>query len=108
MISTRPGVTIQEDYGVRCVLGDSVLTDSDRKEFAANDKWEAERARYTEGRRIFEDVIKKSNFIQTFQQVVPRLKLSGGEKFWRWAHLIVGQPFCSRRCTRTGILLPPT
>ena len=79
MISTRPGVNIQEDGGVHCVLADSVLTHSDRKEFVANDKWEAERARHTEGRRIFEDVIQKSNFIQTFQQVVPRLKLSGRE-----------------------------
>jgi ubiquinone/menaquinone biosynthesis C-methylase UbiE len=80
MISTRPGVDIQEDDGVRCVLGDSVLTDSDRKEFVFSDKWEAEHAQHTEGRLLFEDVIRKSNFIQTFQRVVPRLKLSGGEK----------------------------
>lgn len=80
MISTRPGVNIQEDDGVHCVLDDSVLTDSDRKEFVFSDKWEAEHALLPEGRFIFEAVIWKSNFIQTFKQVAPLLKLSGSNK----------------------------
>jgi SAM-dependent methyltransferase len=79
MISTRPGVHIQEDGDVLCLLSESVLTDSDRKEFVANDKWEAELAQYGDGRFIFNDIVQKSNFIQTFQQVVSRLKLSGRE-----------------------------
>jgi SAM-dependent methyltransferase len=79
MISTRPEVHLQEDGGVLCFLNDSVLTQSDRKELVAVDKWEAELAQYSEGRAIFDDIVRKSNFIQTFRQVISRLNLTGEE-----------------------------
>jgi SAM-dependent methyltransferase len=79
MISTRPQVHLRENSGVLYFLSDSLLTESDRKEFIAIDKSEAELAQYSGGRAIFEDIVGKSNFIQTFRQVISRLKLTGRE-----------------------------
>jgi SAM-dependent methyltransferase len=61
-------------------LDERSLTDSDRKEFVSNDRFEAEQAGRNDGQIIFNDLLHKCDFIRTFQAVIPRLALHGGER----------------------------
>jgi len=67
------------DEDVCCFLSDSAMTASDRKEFVWNDQYEATRSKFVGGMAIFNDIVKKANFIHAYRDVIWRLKLLGNE-----------------------------
>ena len=79
MISLRKSIEIQDDDGIRTYLPEMTLTASDRKEFIANDRYEATLADRAEESLIFEDVLFKADFIKTFKEVEAKIDLKGNE-----------------------------
>jgi SAM-dependent methyltransferase len=79
MLPIRSDIKIYEDEGIRCFFNDSVITDSDKKEFIANNNYEKRISQHHEGTLLFEDIVFKSDFIRTFEVLIPKLDLSGKE-----------------------------
>ena len=79
VIALRSNVNIRDDSGIRIYLPEGTLTDSDRKEFSANEKYEATLANQPEESVIFDDVLFKADFIKTFKEVESKIDLRGEE-----------------------------
>ena len=94
MIPTRKNIQYHQNQEVFCAFKDQSLSESDRKEFIAYQKSDQERSD-NKGIEVFDDIVFKSNFIKTFQQLIPRLALSGNEKILEmgagqgWASVIL-------------------
>lgn len=80
MIPLRPDVKPVSVGPVLRALDERSLTDSDRKEFVSNDRFEAGQAGRSDGQIIFNDLLHKCDFIRTFRTVMSRLELGGGER----------------------------
>lgn len=78
-ISLRPNVTPQDLDGVRCHLDHGRLDDDDRREMDAYRRT-AERRSGDMGRELFDDLIHKSNFIKSFNELRDRLGVRAGHR----------------------------
>jgi ubiquinone/menaquinone biosynthesis C-methylase UbiE len=78
MIQLRPEISLQQNQDISMYLNETILTESDRKEFTQNVKYEERVAQQSSGLSLFEDVVSKSNFIKTFEQLIPELDLFSG------------------------------
>jgi SAM-dependent methyltransferase len=78
MIDVREGISIESSGDVRVYLPKSAINYSDRKEFVANDRFEAATAKKEPGRVIFDDIAFKADFIRTFEQIKSRLDIYPG------------------------------
>ncbi len=99
MIALRPEITTYLDDDVSCFINEEVSTESDKKEFVSNDRYEKEVASLDENELVFNDVVFKSNFIQTFKHFMPLLDLSDGMSVLEmgaahgWASVILKKKF---------------
>lgn len=95
MIPTQSKVKPDQDEGILCFFNNAVMIESDRKEFIANNRYEASVSNHYDAEILLEDIVFKSNFIRTFQTVMPKLQLSGSEKILEmgashgWASVLV-------------------
>ena len=78
MIQLRPEVSFQQNRDISVFLNETIITESDRKEFTQNVKYEERVAQQSSGLSLFEDVVSKSNFIKTFELLIPELDLFSG------------------------------
>lgn len=94
MIPIRENIQYHQDGEVFCASNEQSLSGSDRKEFIAYQKSDSQRSD-NKGIEVFDDIVFKSNFIKTFQQLIPCLELSGNEKILEmgagqgWASVIL-------------------
>jgi ubiquinone/menaquinone biosynthesis C-methylase UbiE len=78
MIQLRPEISFQQNRDISVYLNETIITESDRKEFTQNVKYEERVAQQSSGLSLFEDVVSKSNFIKTFELIMPELDLFPG------------------------------
>ena len=94
MIHLRKNIQYHQNQEVFCAFNEQSLSESDRKEFIAYQKTDQQRSD-NKGIEVFDDIVFKSNFIKTFQQLIPSLALSGNEKILEmgagqgWASVIL-------------------
>ncbi len=94
MIPLRKNIQYHQNQEVFCAFNEQSLSESDRKEFIAYQKTDQQRSD-NKGIEVFDDIVFKSNFIKTFQQLIPGLALSGNEKILEmgagqgWASVIL-------------------
>lgn len=79
MINIRHDTKPWRDDEVLCFFNEDLINQSDQKEFVANEKYESSLFTYDERQILFNDIVFKSNFIKTFQSLLPMLNLSGSE-----------------------------
>ena len=95
MIPVQSKVHPNKDEEILCFFNDAVMIESDKKEFSANDRYEASVSNHCDSEVLFNDIVFKSNFIKTFQAVMPKLQLSGTEKILEmgaahgWASVLI-------------------
>jgi SAM-dependent methyltransferase len=80
MIPIQSDIKPYQDKEVLCFFNDSVIIDSDKKEFIANDKYENSISSSDDGIILFNDIVFKADFIKTFQTLMPKLELNGTER----------------------------
>jgi len=71
---------VQEDNGVSIYLPEQALSTSDRREFAANARFEDSLVGRPNEMIIFDDILFKADFIKTFQKAEPLIHLAGDER----------------------------
>jgi SAM-dependent methyltransferase len=78
-ILLRPGISFQERDGLKSYLPQAAINASDAKEFALSGRYEESISQRNSARRLFEDVLRKSDFIRTFQTVAGLIAASDGQ-----------------------------
>jgi ubiquinone/menaquinone biosynthesis C-methylase UbiE len=88
MLPVRQNISIRKHEGIFCYLNETMISDSDRKEIDASQKFEASRVERTID-DTFDAIVFRSPSIRTFQKLISRLQLSGDETI-----LEMGGGFC--------------
>lgn len=78
MIKLRPDVDVSCQHGISVYLNEQTITESDRKEFTQNAIYEDKVSQQFSGLSLFEDIVSKSNFIKTFELLIPKLDIFSG------------------------------
>lgn len=95
MIPIRLDIKIDKSEQIITYFNNSVMIDSDKKEFIANNQYENSIANSQDIIILLNDIIFKSDFIKTFKTLMPKLELSGTEKILEmgaahgWASVLV-------------------
>lgn len=99
MIPVREGIQVHQDEGIFHYLDDALITESDKKEFIAYQKDEESKASGLKKVDLLDDIVFKANFIKSFEELIPRLEISGDETVlemgggWCWASVLVKRKY---------------
>jgi len=75
----KTGVNFEERDGLRIYLPPTSISLSDAKEFNYTERYEKSISQRGPARQLFEDVLRKSDFIRTFQIVAGLIDVSNGQ-----------------------------
>jgi ubiquinone/menaquinone biosynthesis C-methylase UbiE len=75
MIPIRDGIEVFHSGDIRIYLPDAAINDSDAKEFQSNKRFESEISYQQDGEIIFNDFLRKSDFIRTYLECAHFLEL---------------------------------
>jgi SAM-dependent methyltransferase len=78
-IALKPGVNFQQRDGLKVHISPAAISSSDAKEFVSRDRYEKSIGRKSPERLFFEDVLRKSDFIRTFQVISGLIDVSDGQ-----------------------------
>jgi ubiquinone/menaquinone biosynthesis C-methylase UbiE len=99
MIPVREGKQVHQDQGILHYLNDVVITESDKKEIIAHHQSEEDKASGKLKVDLLDDIVFKANFIKSFEELMPRLQMSGKETVlemgggWCWASVLVKRKY---------------
>ena len=94
-IALKPGVSFQQRDGLKIHICPAAISPSDAKEFVSNDRYEKSIGPKNPERLFFEDVLRKSDFIRTFQVIAGLIDVSDGQTVLKlgtstsWASVLV-------------------
>ena len=79
MVELRESIQWSEQAGVKVYLPQTAINGSDKKEFASNERFEMTVRSKNPERALFDDILAKSDFIQTFQDVADLIDVHEGQ-----------------------------
>ena len=79
MVQLRKSIEWSEQDGVKIYLPQTAINVSDAKEFVSNERFETALKSKSPQRALFDDILSKSDFIQTFQEVANLIDLRNGQ-----------------------------
>lgn len=102
MIPIKAGIQVSKAGDIHLYLPESAINDSDQKEFVANQTFERSIIGKSDGSIIFDDILRKSDFIRTYLDCLHLLKLKtrdrvlelGGDRAWASVIIKTRHPEC--------------
>jgi SAM-dependent methyltransferase len=79
MVQLRESIEWNEQNGVKVYLPQAAINASDAKEFVSNERFETALGLKSSERALFDDILSKSDFIRTFQEVASLLDVHDGQ-----------------------------
>jgi SAM-dependent methyltransferase len=79
MVQLRESIKWSEQDGVKVYLPRTAINASDAKEFVSNERFETALRTKASQRAFFDDILSKSDFIQTFQEVANLIDVRDGQ-----------------------------
>ncbi|MBW4592401.1 MAG: class I SAM-dependent methyltransferase [Brasilonema angustatum HA4187-MV1] len=110
MLNLYKGVHFQDCEGIFNSINATILTESDKKEIVAHQKFEEWRTSHRED-DLFDAIVFRSPAIKTFQKLISRLNLSGNESIlemgggYCWASLLIKREYPNTYVVGSDLIL---